>query len=249
MKLGLDGKAAIVTGGGRGIGAAIALELAAQGCDILFTHMDEEAVVASATAPIEALGRRVLAVRADAADFTGAEETVAKAVAEFGGLDILVCNAGITRDALLWKMSEANWDAVLDTNLKGYFTYNRAAARVFKERKSGKIVNISSINGLRGKFAQGNYSAAKGGCIALSKALARELGKFNVNVNAVAPGMVRTEMAAKIPPEFLKAAIDESVLGRIATPEEVAHVVAFLCSDYARHVTGEVIKVDGGQYI
>jgi 3-oxoacyl-[acyl-carrier protein] reductase len=249
MNLGLDGKVAIVTGGGQGIGAAIGLELARQGCDIVLTHLDRPEVVAAAMAPIDALGRRVLEVRTDAADFAGAEATVAKAVTELGGLDILVCNAGITRDGLLWNMSEENWDAVLDTNLKGYFTYNRAAARVFKDRKQGKIVNISSINGLRGKFAQGNYSAAKGGCIALSKALARELGKFNVNVNAVAPGMVRTEMAAKLSPEFLNQAINESVLGRIATPEEVANVVAFLCSDYARHITGEVIKVDGGQYI
>ncbi len=249
MKLGLDGKVAIVTGGGQGIGAAIALELARQGCDIVLTHLDDPAVVAAATEPIEALGRRALAIRTDAADFDGAEATVARAVTELGGLDILVCNAGITRDGLLWNMSEANWDAVLDTNLKGYFTYNRAAAKVFKDNKRGKIVNIASINGLRGKFAQGNYSAAKGGCIALSKTLARELGKFNVNVNTVAPGMVRTEMAAKIPPEFLNQAINESVLGRIATPEEVAHVVAFLCSDFARHITGEVIKVDGGQYI
>ena len=249
MNLGLDGKVALVTGGGRGIGAAIALELAGQGCDLVITHLDAPEVVSEVTKSIEATGRRVLAIRADASDLDAAEEAVAKARSELGGLDILVCNAGITRDGLLWNMSEANWDAVIDTNLKGYFTYNRAAARVFKDQKRGKIVNIASINGLRGKFAQSNYAAAKGGCIALGKTLARELGKFNVNVNTVAPGMVRTEMAAKIPPEFLNQAINESVLGRIATPEEVAHVVAFLCSDFARHITGEVIKVDGGQYI
>jgi 3-oxoacyl-[acyl-carrier protein] reductase len=146
-------------------------------------------------------------------------------------------------------MTEEQWDKVIDTNLKGYFNYNRAAARVFKDQRGGKIVNITSINGLRGKFAQSNYSASKAGNIALTKALARELGKFNVNVNAVAPGMVMTEMAEKIPPEFLNAAVKETVLGRIASSEDVAHVVAFLCSDRARHITGEVVKVDGGQYI
>jgi 3-oxoacyl-[acyl-carrier protein] reductase len=146
-------------------------------------------------------------------------------------------------------MSEEQWDTVINVNLKGYFNYNKAAAAVFKDQKSGKIVNISSINGLRGKFAQSNYAASKGGEIAMSKSLAKELGKFNVNVNVVAPGMVMTDMAYSIPQEFLAAAMDETVVGRFATPEECANVVAFLCSDKSRHVTGEVIKVDGGQYM
>jgi 3-oxoacyl-[acyl-carrier protein] reductase len=170
-------------------------------------------------------------------------------IQEFGRLDIMVCNAGINWDGVIWKMTEEQWDRVINVNLKGYFNYNKAAAQVFKDRKGGKIVNISSINGLRGKFGQVNYSASKGGEIAMSKALARELGKFNVNVNVVAPGMVMTEMARKIPPEFLNKAVDETVLGRIATPEECAELVVFLCSDRSRHVTGEVIKIDGGQYI
>jgi NAD(P)-dependent dehydrogenase (short-subunit alcohol dehydrogenase family) len=146
-------------------------------------------------------------------------------------------------------MSEKDWDDVININLKGYFIYNKLAAAQFKEQLSGKIVNITSINGLRGKFGQCNYSASKGGIIALTKALAREVGKFNVNVNTVAPGMVMTEMAKNIPPEFLQKAVDETVLGRIATIEDVANVVVFLCSEKARHITGEVIKVDGGQYI
>ena len=249
MDLGLKGKVAIVTGGSRGIGAAISLELARQGCDVVLTCRGRIDAAQEVAKQIEAMGRRALAVQTDVADFKAAEATVAKVVEELGGLDILVCNAGITWDGVIWKMSEEQWDAVIDTNLKGYFTYNRAAAQVFKEQKGGKIVNLSSINGLRGKFAQSNYSASKGGNNALTKALARELGKFNVNVNAVAPGMVATEMAAGIPPEFLNKAVNETVLGRIATSEDVAHVVAFLCSDYARHITGEVIKVDGGQYI
>jgi NAD(P)-dependent dehydrogenase (short-subunit alcohol dehydrogenase family) len=146
-------------------------------------------------------------------------------------------------------MSESDWDNVININLKGYFIYNKLAASHFKDQRSGKIVNITSINGLRGKFGQCNYSASKGGIISLTKALAKELGKFNVNVNTIAPGMVMTEMAKNIPPEFLQKAIDETVLGRIATTEDVANVVVFLCSEKSRHITGEIIKVDGGQYI
>jgi 3-oxoacyl-[acyl-carrier protein] reductase len=198
---------------------------------------------------IRDLGRRALPLQTDVTDFAAAQEAVDRVVSELGGLDVLVCNAGITWDGVVWKMTEEQWDKVIDTNLKGYFNYNRAAARVFKDQRRGKIVNITSINGIRGKFAQSNYSASKAGNIALTKALARELGKFNVNVNAVAPGMVMTEMAEKIPPEFLNAAVKETVLGRIAASEDVADVVAFLCSDRSRHVTGEVVKVDGGQYI
>jgi len=181
--------------------------------------------------------------------FADAERMVAQVREAFGRLDILVCNAGITWDGVIWKMSEEQWDRVIAVNLKGYFNYNRAAAMVFKEQKRGKIVNISSINGLRGKFAQCNYAASKGGEIALSKSLAKELGKFNVNVNVVAPGMVLTEMMEAIPAEFKATAMAETVLGRFATPDDVAHLVAFLCSERARHITGEVIKIDGGQYI
>jgi 3-oxoacyl-[acyl-carrier protein] reductase len=166
-----------------------------------------------------------------------------------GRLDILVCNAGITRDAVVWKMSEEAWDQVLDVNLKGCFTFCRAAAPVFRAQRSGRIVTISSINGLRGKVGQANYAASKAGMVALTKTLARELGPSGVTVNCVAPGLVATEMMASLPTEVLDRALKESALGRIAQPEDVAQVVAFLCSDRARHVTGEVIKVDGGQYI
>jgi len=249
MDLGLKDKGAIVTGGSRGIGAAVSLELARQGCDVALTCHSRADAAAEIAGQIEKLGRRALALQADVADFDEAETVVAKAVEAFGRLDILVCNAGITWDGVIWKMTEKQWDTVLDTNLKGYFNYNRAAARVFKDQRSGKIVNISSINGIRGKFAQSNYSAAKAGNIALSKALAKELGKFNVNVNCVAPGMVMTEMAENLAPEFLNAAVKETALGRIATIADVADVVTFLCSDRSRHITGEVIKVDGGQYI
>jgi 3-oxoacyl-[acyl-carrier protein] reductase len=209
-------------------------------------HDDEAKAV---VAEIERMGRKGLAVKADVSSYADAEAMVARVIESFGGYDILVCNAGITWDGVIWKMTEEQWDEVINVNLKGYFNYNKNAALHFKDQKYGKIVNISSINGMRGKFAQANYAASKGGEIAMTKSLAKELGKFNVNVNAVAPGMVLTEMMEKIPPEFKDAALAETVVGRFATPEDVAHLVCFLCSDRARHITGEVIKIDGGQYI
>lgn len=249
MDLGLSGKSAIVTGGSLGIGRAIAIELAREGADVAVNYRRHDSEAQAVVHDVEAMGRKGLAVKADVAAFADAERMVSQVCDAFGGLDILVCNAGITWDGVIWKMSENQWDQVIAVNLKGYFNYNRAAALVFKDQKHGKIVNISSINGLRGKFAQSNYAASKGGEIALSKSLAKELGKFNVNVNVVAPGMVMTEMAERIPAEFTATAMNETVLGRFATPEDVAHLVAFLCSDLSRHITGEVIKIDGGQYI
>ncbi|MBN1578052.1 MAG: 3-oxoacyl-ACP reductase FabG [Chitinispirillaceae bacterium] len=249
MDLGLEGKNVIVTGGSMGIGTEIALTLAREGCNVAINYRRHDAEAKEVVAQIEAMGRKALAVKADVAVFDDAQAMVKTVVETFGRLDILVCNAGITWDGVIWKMTEKQWDTVINVNLKGYFNYNKAAAAVFKDQKYGKIVNIASINGLRGKFGQSNYSAAKGGEIAMSKALAKELGKFNVNVNVIAPGMVMTEMAKNIPAEFLNKAVDETVLGRIASPRECADVVAFFCSDRSRHVTGEVVKVDGGQYI
>jgi 3-oxoacyl-[acyl-carrier protein] reductase len=249
MDLGLEGKSAIVTGGSLGIGTAIALGLAQEGCNVAINYRRHDKEAKEVVRQVEEMGRKGLAVKADVSSFQDAENMVQTVVNEFGRLDIMVCNAGINWDGVIWKMTEQQWDTVINVNLKGYFNYNKAAAMVFKDQKGGKIVNISSINGLRGKFAQANYSASKGGEIALSKSLAKELGKFNVNVNVVAPGMVMTDMAKAIPPEFLSAAMDETVVGRFASPEDCAHLVAFLCSDRARHITGEVIKLDGGQYI
>jgi len=249
MDLGLEGKSAIVTGGSMGIGTAVALTLAREGCNVAINYRRHDAEAKEVVRQVEEMGRKGLAVQADVSSFDDAHNMVGTVIEEFGGLDIMVCNAGINWDGVIWKMTEKQWDAVINVNLKGYFNYNRAAAAYFKDQKGGKIVNVSSINGLRGKFGQANYAASKGGEIAMSKTLAKELGKFNVNVNVVAPGMVMTEMAKNIPPEFLNAAIDETMVGRIATPEDCANVVAFLCSDCSRHVTGEVIKIDGGQYI
>jgi 3-oxoacyl-[acyl-carrier protein] reductase len=249
MDLGLEGKNVIVTGGSIGIGSAIAVGLAREGCNVAINYRRHDSEANEVVRRIEEMGRKALAIKADVSSYDDAQNMVRTVVEEFGRLDIMVCNAGINWDGVIWKMTEEQWDTVINVNLKGYFNYNKAAAIVFKDQKGGKIVNISSINGMRGKFAQVNYSASKGGEIAMSKSLARELGKFNVNVNVVAPGMVMTEMAENIPPEFLTKAMDETALARFATPEECADLVAFLCSDRSRHITGEVIKIDGGQYM
>jgi 3-oxoacyl-[acyl-carrier protein] reductase len=249
VDLGLKGKVALVTGGSLGIGQAVALALAREGANVAINYRRHDAEAKAIVGEIGKMGQEGLAVQADVSSYADAQDMVQTVVEELGRLDIMVCNAGINWDGVIWKMTEEQWDTVINVNLKGYFNYNKAAALVFKDQKSGKIVNISSINGMRGKFAQTNYAASKGGEIAMSKSLARELGKFNVNVNVVAPGMVMTEMAEGIPPEFLTKAMDETALGRFATSEECADLVAFLCSGRARHITGEVIKIDGGQYM
>ena len=242
-------KNALVTGGSMGIGTAICPELARAGFDVALTYRKHEKEALEVVRVIEAAGRRGLAIKADVADFDAAQRVVNEVVEQLGGLDVLVNNAGINWDGVVWKMTEEQWDTVIDTNLKGYFNFIRAVSPIFREQRSGKIVNVTSINGLRGKFGQANYSASKAGIIGLTKVVAKELGKYGVNVNAVAPGMVKTAMAENIPPEVLQAAVDETVLKRIAEPEDIATVVAFLCGDAARQITGEVIKIDGGQYI
>jgi 3-oxoacyl-[acyl-carrier protein] reductase len=245
----LAGKVAIVTGGSLGIGSAIALDLACHGAAVALNyrrHADEANAIVR---QIEAMGCRGLAVQADVASFVDAQRMVDTVAQELGGLDILVNNAGINRDSVIWKMTEEQWDEVIAVDLKGTFNYIRAAAPIFKEQGAGKIVNITSINGLRGKFGQSNYTAAKGGVQALTKTVARELGRYNVNVNAVAPGLIETEMVRQAPDKVRDMALAEIVLGRLGTPQEVAWVVSFLCSERARHITGEVITVDGGQYL
>jgi 3-oxoacyl-[acyl-carrier protein] reductase len=245
MNLELEGRVALVTGGAAGIGAAIALALAREGCDVAIVDLSGDGPLDA----IVALGRRGRAFQADVRDHDAAAGVVREVVTAFGRLDILVCCAGITADAVVWNMTEQQWDDVIAVNLKGYYNYNQTAARLFKNQRGGKIVNLGSINGLRGKFGQANYAASKGAIVAMSKTLARELGKFNVNVNVIAPGMVATEMAQSLPPEFVEKAIDETALGRLATPEDCADLAVFLCSERARHITGEVIQIDGGQYL
>jgi 3-oxoacyl-[acyl-carrier protein] reductase len=245
----LQDKVAIVTGSSLGIGSATALFLAQCGCDVAVNYRKHDVEANKLGDEIKKLGRRALVIQCDVASFEQANKMVERVIAELGKLDILVNNAGVNRDGVVWKMTEEMWDTVLDTDLKGYFNFIRAAAPHLRAQKSGKIVNVTSINGLRGKFGQANYSAAKAGIVGLTKAVARELGKYSVNVNAVAPGMILTDMMSGLPEEIKQKAVDETVLGRLGTPEEVASVIALMCSEQMRHVTGEVIKVDGGQYI
>jgi 3-oxoacyl-[acyl-carrier protein] reductase len=197
------------------------------------------------------MGRKAICVACDIAVFAEAEATVKAAVEAFGRLDILVNNAGMNWDGVCWKMSEEQWDRVLAVNLKGYFNFTRHTAPLFKEQKYGKIVNVTSINGLRGKFGQTNYSASKAGIVGYTKAMAKELGAFGVNVNAVAPGLIETAMLknSEAREKIIDLAMGEMALKRLGKPEDLAAVIAFLASDKARHITGEVIKVDGGQYI
>jgi 3-oxoacyl-[acyl-carrier protein] reductase len=245
----LEGKVAIVTGGTRGIGRAIALDLAANGADIALNYRKSVDLAAELAAAIRQMGRRALVVQADVSSFDDAQAMVQQVLDEFGRVDILINNAGMNWDGVVWKMTEEQWDRVIEVDLKGTFNYTRAVTPVFREQGAGKIVNITSINGLRGKFGQTNYSAAKAGVIGFTKACARELGRASVNVNAVAPGLIETEMVREAPEKVREMALAEIVLGRLGLPEEVAYVVTFLCTEKARHLTGQVIQVDGGQYI
>ncbi|NQV02032.1 MAG: SDR family oxidoreductase [Bacteroidia bacterium] len=247
--LSLQGKSAIVTGGSLGIGAAIALKLAECGSNVAINYRKHKEEAEEIINKINNLGSKGLLVQADISNFKDAGKMVDAVMADFGGIDILVNNAGINWDGVIWKMTEEQWDSVLDINLKGYFNYIRAVAPLFRDQQSGKIINVTSINGLRGKFGQSNYSASKAGIIGLTKTVARELGKYGVNVNAVAPGLIETDMMKNAEESVRLAALEDIVMKRIGMPDDVANVVAFLCTDLARHITGEVIKVDGGQYI
>jgi len=244
----LENQVAIVTGAAQGIGAAIALDLAKNGANVAVVDVKAE-LAHDVCAQITAMGRRAIALGANVASFDDVHKCVESVLQNLGRVDILVNNAGINRDTVVWKMSEQQWDDVIAVDLKGCFNFVHAVAPIFKAQNSGKIVNIASINGLRGKFGQVNYSAAKAGVIGLTKAVARELAKFNVNCNCVAPGLIETEMVRQMPEDSRQKSLDEILIGRFGQPEDIAWAVTFLCSERARHITGEVIKVDGGQYI
>jgi 3-oxoacyl-[acyl-carrier protein] reductase len=242
----LEGKAALVTGGSRGIGRAIALRLAEQGADVAISYLGNEGAAGDAVAAIEGFGRRALAVRADVRDPEAAEALVKSVIAALGRVDILVNNAGITRDDLMMRMSIDDWRDVLETNLFGAFYATKAVTRPMLKARSGRIINITSVSGQAGQTGQANYSSAKAGLIGLTKASARELASRGITVNAVAPGFVLTELTQDLP-ESLQAQITERTpLGRFGTPEEIAHAVAFLASDEAAYITGQVLAVDGG---
>ncbi len=248
---GFRGKVAIVTGGATGLGRAIALEFARLGCHVAFCYVNlpgrdvTEQALLTETA-LSAMGVRVHACRCDVRDREGVEEFVRETKRKLGGLHILVNNAGIASDGALWRLSEEAWRDVLDTNVTGAFHCIRAVAPCFRSQHYGKIVNVSAHQAERPGFGVANYAASKAALIGLTRAAAVELGPSNVNVNAVAPGFIRTERMAMLPKEVIERAQKSSILGRVAEPDDVAHVISFLCSDQARHITGQTIVVDGG---
>ena len=245
----LNGRVALVTGGSRGLGAEIVRELARQGVDVAFTYLQDTAAAEDLVGEVQTLGRRSLAVQANASDFQKAQQVVTEVREKLGGIHILVCNAGFSRGVALWKMTEADWDDVVNVSLKGAFNYIRAVAPLYMEQTYGKIVCIGSINGLRGRVGSASYNAAKAGLVGLVKTTAAELGRFNVNVNLVAPGFIETPSQMRTPELIRDLVLKECVIKRLGMPEDIAPVVVFLCSDVARHVTGQVIKVDAGQYL
>ncbi|MGH2406939.1 MAG: 3-oxoacyl-[acyl-carrier-protein] reductase [Candidatus Limnocylindrales bacterium] len=242
----LSGRAAVVTGGSRGIGRAVALRLAEQGADVCVSYQGNTAGAAEVTTAVEGLGRRALAVQGDVRDPAAADALVKAALEAFGKVDILVNNAGITRDDLIMRMSLDDWRDVLETNLFGAFYATKAATRPMLKARYGRIINISSVSGQAGQAGQANYSSAKAGLIGLTKATARELASRGITCNAVAPGFVVTDITRDLPENLKARLLEATPLGRFGKPEEIAAAVAYLASDEAAFITGQVLAVDGG---
>lgn len=240
-----DGKIALVTGAARGIGQAIALKLAGEGADLALCDLNAEWLEETA-GKVKELGCRVECYSVDVSNGPAVKETVQAVEKDFGQIDVLVNNAGITKDGLLMRMSEDDWDAVLNVNLKGVFLFTKAAMRGMMKKRTGSIVNIASIIGLIGNAGQANYAASKGGVIAFSKTVARELSSRNVRCNAVAPGFIRTAMTDALPEDVQEKMLNNIPLNRFGSPEDVANVVAFLAGDASGYVTGQVISTCGG---
>lgn len=245
----LEGKVALVTGAGRGIGREIALTLAEYGADVIVNYHGSQEKAQEVVKQIEQLGRKAAAIQCSVADYEACGQMITDMLAAFGHIDILVNNAGITKDNLVIKMSEEDFDAVMDTNLKGTFNTIKHMYRPFLKQRAGRIINLSSVSGVLGNAGQANYAASKAGVIGLTKSVARELAARNITVNAVAPGYIDTDMTQAMTETAREATLAQIPLKRVGTPRDIAEMVAFLASDRASYITGQVISVDGGMAI
>ncbi|WP_139904413.1 3-oxoacyl-[acyl-carrier-protein] reductase [Clostridium thermarum] len=245
----LKGKCAVVTGGGRGIGKAIAMKLAQQGADIVVNYRNSEKEAEELVHAIENMGGAALAVKADVSNFHEAETLIKSAQEKFGRVDILVNNAGITKDNLILRMKEEDFDNVISVNLKGCFNCIKHVSSIMLRQKSGRIINISSVIGLVGNAGQANYAASKAGILGITKSMAKELGSRGITVNAIAPGYIETDMTEVLPQKVKDAIVESVPLKRIGKAEDVAELAAFLASDSASYITGQVINVDGGMVV
>lgn len=241
-----NGKVAIVTGASRGIGRAIVQELAKQGCQIAFNYNKSAEAAEELKKECEASDRQVLAYQLDVANFAAVQEMVKDVKSKLGRIDFLINNAGITNDKLLMRMKEEDWDSVIDTNLKSAFNFCQSVAPIMLKQRYGRILNISSISGVVGMAGQANYSASKAGLIGLSKSLAKELGSRNITVNVLAPGIIETDMTTILSEDYRKKLLEQIPLQRFGQVAELARVAAFLLSDDAQYITGQVIQIDGG---
>ena len=241
----LSNKTTLITGASRGIGRAIALLFASEGSDVAFTYLHSEESALSLKTEIEALGVRCLAIKADAADYDAAQDVVKQVVQEWGKIDILINNAGVTRDALVMRMREEQWDEVINTNLKSAFNYIQAVSVVMARQRKGSIISMSSVVGLNGNAGQANYAASKAGIVALTKSVAKELGSRNVRVNAIAPGCIETDMTSALSDQNKEAILKLIPMGRVGQSEEVAKVALFLASELSSYISGQVLQVNG----
>lgn len=242
----LNGKTAVVTGASRGIGKAIALKLAEQGVNIVVNYINNKNEADKLVKEIEAYGTKALAIQADVSDFSQAKNLISRTKEELGTLDILVNNAGITRDGLIMRMTEEDFDRVIEVNLKGVFNCTRHTVPIMVKQRSGRIINITSVAGVLGNPGQANYSAAKAGIIGMTKTLAKEIGSRGITVNAIAPGFIETDMTAELADKVKETIKDQTALGKLGKPENVADAVVFLAGSSGEYITGQVLSVDGG---